>query len=565
MGRGGGFGRKGRGKGSKKGSSTSAWRTDDWKETNWNSWGTSNDWAYDDATAAVVDEGGSSSSRPPSEEPSLHDYGGGASSGAKRRKGADGGAMLDHRDQKCAQCRKFYPASEGEGHGRNFYCAKCCAKWDQQQEVGGAGSWGAGATTTSAAAGQPGWLLQYRSKWKLLIEAEWQEELRLVTDRLKNWPVDRLVRQGYCVTDLDARKRGTFFGKQKIVFSKQLLGKHQFGGGDEVLVSRGWRGQGPLDRSAWKGEVVELRGGSITVVTDDAPGDLRSGVWRLDCGANKTAYDRTVAALGYVTGHKFRATSMRALILGEEGREMGPLDEEGSGAQRYGEDPCSTRPYRLERGAGVFSVSAVDHQHAASREHPSDHLNPSQLAALNAVVSRKLGLIQGPPGTGKTTTTCRLINQLVDAGARGSPPRASCRILVAADSNVAVDQLLAGLVKLGVRAVRVGFPTRVAEELWEHTLLYKVEQHPSQQKIEELRDKLGKVKDDLYGGRLKGKGKGLAHRDISNYVREMQQLEERMTDEILGGAEVVCATLIGCGSDALLKCRWGAMGARVQF
>eukprot|EP00928_Gymnodinium_smaydae_P020797 TRINITY_DN18040_c0_g3_i1.p1 TRINITY_DN18040_c0_g3~~TRINITY_DN18040_c0_g3_i1.p1 ORF type:complete len:724 (+),score=90.03 TRINITY_DN18040_c0_g3_i1:90-2261(+) len=428
------------------------------------------------------------------------DYG--ESSSGKRGKWSD-----DHR-RKCGQCRKW--EEEGQYDGRTFYCSRCWAKWEQQSH---GEDFHQGAVDTTGEDAH--FLSSYKAKWKSLIELEWSEEMRVVEDRLQNWSLDRLVKQGFCITDLSARRRGEFFGKAKVTFSKDCIPRHQFTSGDEVLVSR----RHPLnEKGAWKGELIELSSSSVTIVSDSVPPDVRTGSWRLDCGANKTAYERTKSALGFITGAKFKEKKMRRLILNEASSELRELE--------------SGDPLILPQALAT--------------------LNTSQVAAINGVHNKTLGLIQGPPGTGKTTTTCHMIKALVDR----HRTRESCGILVAADSNVAVDQLLEGLVKLGVNALRMGFPSRVAEGMREHTLLAKSENHPLASKMEETREAIRNIKDDLYNGRLKGKGKGLAHRDISMSVRDLQQMEQKMVAELIDSADVVCSTLIGCGADALLQCRF---------
>ena len=76
-------------------------------------------------------------------------------------------------------------------------------------------------------------------------------------------------------------------------------------------------------------------------------------------------------------------------------------------------------------------------------------------------------------------------------------------------------------------------------------------------------------------GQLKGKGKGLAHRDISLHVRDIQKFEQqarancssslcssfwlrffglqKVSDELIDAAEVVCSTLIGCGDPVEMR------------
>mmetsp|Transcript_46408 Transcript_46408/g.148216 ORF Transcript_46408/g.148216 Transcript_46408/m.148216 type:complete len:720 (-) Transcript_46408:19-2178(-) len=421
---------------------------------------------------------------------------------AARKRGKFGGEGQEQ--QKCTQCRQW--SSDGDWDGRKFYCTRCCAKYERQADGDEYHSIGTSSTGEDAE-----FLNEYKSKWRELIELEWQEELRLVNERLKNWSLDRLVRQGYCITDLKGTRRGQFFGKEKISFTKDFIGKHQFTSGDEVLVSR----RNPLeDTSSWKGEVVELGQSRITIVAMDAHRDLGVGAWRLDCGANKTAYERTKEALGYMTGHKYKQKGIRRLVLQEDPRELRDVRAPGTAAR------------------------------AAER------LNETQVAAIEGVENKSLGLIQGPPGTGKTTTTCVMIKRMVEMHKQSG---VSCNILVSADSNVAVDQLLEGLLNLGVNALRIGFPSKVSEQLRDHTLLAKFESHELSTKVEETREALQKVKDDLYGGHLKGKGKGLAHRDIQWYVKELIRLQRQMTDELIESADVICSTLIGCGSDVLLQ------------
>ena len=107
------------------------------------------------------------------------------------------------------------------------------------------------------------------------------------------------------------------------------------------------------------------------------------------------------------------------------------------------------------------------------RVEPGDvMLNPSQKEAMDAALKRKLTIIQGPPGTGKTHTAVATLAQLAREG-RGP-------ILATAESNVAVDNLLEGLLEAGIRAVRTGRPVKVRESLRQATLDAQLEQHPKQ-------------------------------------------------------------------------------------
>ncbi len=89
-------------------------------------------------------------------------------------------------------------------------------------------------------------------------------------------------------------------------------------------------------------------------------------------------------------------------------------------------------------------------------------LNAEQAAALDlADRAEDLALVHGPPGTGKTTVLVEVIRR---AAARGE------KVLAAAPSNLAVDNLLERLAAAGLSCVRLGHPARVLPAVLEHTL-----------------------------------------------------------------------------------------------
>jgi len=62
--------------------------------------------------------------------------------------------------------------------------------------------------------------------------------------------------------------------------------------------------------------------------------------------------------------------------------------------------------------------------------------------------ANRLTLVQGPPGTGKTVVAVNILIHWVRTRCFGS-----AGVLCCSDSNIAVDNLLEGLVKQGIRLV----------------------------------------------------------------------------------------------------------------
>lgn len=82
---------------------------------------------------------------------------------------------------------------------------------------------------------------------------------------------------------------------------------------------------------------------------------------------------------------------------------------------------------------------------------PYTSLDDSQLKALQRIVSKELAIVQGPPGTGKTFTSVKALRVLLQNRQPGDPP-----IIVAAQTNHALDQLLIYCKSSGANIMRVG-------------------------------------------------------------------------------------------------------------
>ncbi|GLE01645.1 hypothetical protein PINS_up010479 [Pythium insidiosum] len=201
--------------------------------------------------------------------------------------------------------------------------------------------------------------------------------------------------------------------------------------------------------------------------------------------------------------------------------------------------------------------------------------NDSQLAAIHGAVDqrRMLSIIQGPPGTGKTKTILGVLSALLDGAAlsatrqakvksrirvgaslqqhsstvatdQKSVAQSSIRILVAAPSNAAVDELIVRLMSEGIfdarmrktyrpRLVRVGRPESLQQ----------------QQRSGNERDVLRKKKWRKYAAEVEEillESLVNRHRSAFPTVRQARQ-------SIIQNAQIVFCTLSGAGSLAMCE------------
>jgi helicase required for RNAi-mediated heterochromatin assembly 1 len=84
------------------------------------------------------------------------------------------------------------------------------------------------------------------------------------------------------------------------------------------------------------------------------------------------------------------------------------------------------------------------------------NLDQSQLLGLHRIISKELAIVQGPPGTGKTFTSVEALKVLIaNRRKRRGPP-----ILVAAQTNHALDQILIHCIDSGAEVLRMGGRTQ---------------------------------------------------------------------------------------------------------
>ncbi len=158
-------------------------------------------------------------------------------------------------------------------------------------------------------------------------------------------------------------------------------------------------------------------------------------------------------------------------------------------------------------------------------------LNESQKAVLESVLKKPFSLIQGPPGTGKTVTSATLVYHLSrqDVG----------QVLVAAPSNVAVDQLTEKIAATGLKVVRLASKTReeaakIQASDVDHLCLHSIVREVAPPELK----KLFKLKDEM--GELNKKDEGV-----------FKRLKNKTERKILQAADVVCTTAVMAGDRRL--------------
>lgn len=379
---------------------------------------------------------------------------------------------------------------------------------------------------------------EYVKHFSELVELERAEQMRLHEEEMQRLSGREREEKGRAFLKMHGKSQGLGLGGKYLVKFRKRTGalpESEIEVGDLVLVSK--LGTAPWNDDNPTGTVAEKTSYTITVAFDDAPPDFvyRKDL-RIDLFVNDVSFQRMLEALNsFQRLPKWR----RDKLLGEIAPKFDKIE-------------------RLD----FFNPG----------------LNRSQQeAVLRSLVARDYFLIHGPPGTGKTVTCIEVIAQLVTRGSR---------VLAAADSNVAVDNLVERLDTIGVNVVRIGHPARVIPSLRRRSLDYLVQVEAEYINAQRLRESAYKLKERMGGFTkpemrwrrglsdeailaLATEGKttrGISQKKIEGMKRwidlkqridklfgDARQLEERAVRRIIDGAEVICATNSTVGSEILKR------------
>ena len=178
----------------------------------------------------------------------------------------------------------------------------------------------------------------------------------------------------------------------------------------------------------------------------------------------------------------------------------------------------------------------------APLQFKNQQLNESQQKAVTAITkNQQITIVHGPPGTGKTTTLIEAIIQLIHAGEK---------VLVAAPSNTAVDNIAKGLITQGVHVLRVGNTSKVDETIFLHTPEGRLANSKQQKEIKELKIRAEQfrkmaLKYKRSFGKAEKEQRNLLFKEVKNIRAEIKKIQAYNEEKLYREADVILGTPIG--------------------
>lgn len=117
-----------------------------------------------------------------------------------------------------------------------------------------------------------------------------------------------------------------------------------------------------------------------------------------------------------------------------------------------------------------------------------------------------------------------------------------------AHTNVAVDNVLAGLRAQGLKALRYGTASRVPESLQDLTFEARLEKHPLYRYLEHLRKEREGIQSQLADGNLSKQMAEAKQKQSTQLNRRIFMMRRRVQFEVLADADVICTTCLSATS-----------------
>ncbi|MFM9908420.1 MAG: AAA domain-containing protein [Chitinophagaceae bacterium] len=181
--------------------------------------------------------------------------------------------------------------------------------------------------------------------------------------------------------------------------------------------------------------------------------------------------------------------------------------------------------------------------HPGNPPFVSEVLNKFQQSAVDKILSaNEFAIVHGPPGTGKTTTLVQAVKALIK--------RDHQQLLVVAPSNTAVDLLTEKLTDEKINVIRIGNPARVSERLMSLTLDSKIAEHPRMKEMKKLKKQAAAFRDMAHKykrnfGKAEREQRKALFDEARNIMKEVNNTEQYIVDDLLSKAQVITATLVG--------------------
>jgi len=217
----------------------------------------------------------------------------------------------------------------------------------------------------------------------------------------------------------------------------------------------------------------------------------------------------------------------------------------------------------LEKNKALFPLFENIHQQSPLPEvkRTSDeiiqfrnkNLNQSQQNAVTAIIhNEQLTIVHGPPGTGKTTTLVEAVIQLILRGEK---------VLVSAPSNTAVDNISKGLIRNGVKLLRVGNTSKVDEAIFAHTPEGRLSNSKEIKEIKQLKKRAEEfrrmaLKYKRSFGKAEREQRNLLFKEVKNIRTEIKKLQVYNEEKLFTEADVIAGTPIGLYDAGLQKLKF---------
>lgn len=356
--------------------------------------------------------------------------------------------------------------------------------------------------------------MEYFKALEDLLRIERNEDLRQYKAQTERVPVAVRRLNGLCWYPVAIKSAEPGLGDyMNIEFERtthQEVG-HQFRSGNMAAL---FSNHNPADRI--EGSITNVNGNRcrISFRVDELPEWSRSGKLGLDLSFDNNSYNEMERALREVSEPGAKSNNLVALLTG------------------------SRKP--------TFDTPTYS--------YPISTLNARQEKAVQTILAAAdLAIVHGPPGTGKTTTIVAAIKALLKKEKR--------QILVVAPSNTAVDLLTEKLSEIGINVLRIGNPVRVSAALQSLTLDSRISAHAEQKGIKALKKQASEFRNMAHKykrnfGRAEQEQRKALFNEAHKIMKEVEQHEQYITDQITGNAEVITATLVGSNHYTIRKLKF---------